>query len=57
MELLDFSNVNINGEAPASEPERQYYYMAKARRYVAEKANEIGRSLTFCVTTFGCPNV
>lgn len=54
MELLDFSNVNINGEAPASEPERQYYYMAKARRYVAEKANEIGRSLTFCVTTFGC---
>ena len=54
MELLDFSNINITGEAPACEPERQYYYMAKARGYVAAKADELGRPLTFCVTTFGC---
>jgi len=54
MELLDFSNININEEAPVCEPERQYYYMAKARKYVAEKADELGRPLTFCVTTFGC---
>lgn len=54
MELLDFSNININEEAPACEPERQYYYMAKARRYVNAKAEELGHPLTFCVTTFGC---
>ena len=54
MELLDFSNININEEAPMSEPQRQYYYMAKARKYVSEKAGELGHPLTFCVTTFGC---
>ena len=54
MELLDFSNININEEAPLNEPQRQYYYMAKAHKYVARKAEEIGRPLTFCVTTFGC---
>lgn len=54
MELLDFSKIDICGEAPEHEPERQYYYMAKARKYVAAKSEELGRPLTFCVTTFGC---
>ena len=41
-------------EAPLNEPERQYYYIKKAREYVKHTAEEIGRPLTFCVTTFGC---
>ena len=41
-------------EAPINEPERQYYYIKKARTYVEKIVEEIGRPLTFCVTTFGC---
>ena len=47
-------NMDITLEAPASEPERQYYYIKKARTYVEKIVREIGRPLTFCVTTFGC---
>lgn len=54
MELIDFSNIDITGEAPITEPQRQYYFMAKAKKYVEEKAKEVGHPLTFCVTTFGC---
>ena len=54
MITIDFEHINIEAEAPAAEPERQYYFMAKARRYVKEKEAELGRKLTFCVTTFGC---
>ncbi len=46
--------MDITQEAPATEPERQYYYIKKARTYVANAAKEAGRPLTFCVTTFGC---
>ena len=41
-------------EAPVSEPERQYYFIEKARKQLEEKKKEAGRDLTFCVTTFGC---
>ena len=47
-------NMDITLEAPVSEPERQYYYIKKARTYVEKIVREIGRPLTFCVTTFGC---
>ena len=47
-------NMDLTKEAPISEPERQYYYIKKARTYVEKAATEIGRPLTFCVTTFGC---
>ena len=40
--------------APTTEPERQFYYMEVAKEYVAQKAKEKGRPLTFCVNTFGC---
>ncbi|MGF0034632.1 tRNA (N6-isopentenyl adenosine(37)-C2)-methylthiotransferase MiaB [Bariatricus sp. SGI.154] len=33
---------------------RQYDFMEKARGYVKKKSEELGRPLTFCVTTFGC---
>jgi len=39
---------------PVTEPERQYYYIEKAKEYVSIAAKEAGRPLTFCVTTFGC---
>lgn len=48
------NSMDLSQEAPVGEPERQYYYIKKAREYVKQKAAEIGRPLTFCVTTFGC---
>lgn len=46
--------IDIKTEAPLNEPERQYYYIKKAREYVKHTSEEIGRPLSFCVTTFGC---
>lgn len=47
-------NIDAGGEAPAKEPDRQYYFMKKARALVKEKSEALGRPLTFCVNTFGC---
>ena len=47
-------NIDITKEAPVNEPERQYYFIKKAREYVKKASEEAGRPLTFCVTTFGC---
>ena len=48
------SGISLSEEVPVTEPERQYYYIEKARGYVAKKSKEAGRPLTACVTTFGC---
>ena len=54
-QLNDYINdVDITKEAPTNEPERQYYFIKKAREYVKTASGEAGRPLTFCVTTFGC---
>ena len=37
-----------------NETKRQYEFMEKAKGYVARKSEELGRPLTYCVTTFGC---
>ena len=47
-------NMDLTKEAPTSEPDRQYYYIKKVRTYIEKTVAEIGRPLTFCVTTFGC---
>ena len=47
-------NINLSNEIPDKEPERQYSYIEKAKEYIQKKSQEIGRPLTFCVTTFGC---
>lgn len=47
-------DINLSKEVPQEEPLRQYYYIEKAKQYVEEEAKNLGRSLTFCVTTFGC---
>lgn len=47
-------DIDLSKEAPVTEPERQYYYIEKARHYIRAENEVLGRSLTFCVTTFGC---
>ena len=47
-------DISLSSAAPCEEPKRQYYYIEKARTYIQKKSLEIGRPLTFCVTTFGC---
>lgn len=39
---------------PVSEPERQYYFIEKAKQYVKAKEEELGRPVTANITTFGC---
>lgn len=52
--MLDLDNIDTSMSPPAHEPERQFWYMAKAREYVKKKTEEIGRPLTVFVKTFGC---
>ena len=46
--------VDLEAAPPTEEPERQYYYIAKARKYVKELSKKLGRPLFAHVTTFGC---
>ena len=46
--------VSIEGEAPETEPERQYYYMKKCREWATEEISRIGRPLTMSIQTLGC---
>ena len=39
----NFDAIDLSGAAPAKEPERQYYYMKKAREILAAKEAELGR--------------
>ena len=41
-------------EAPLQEPDRQYYFIEKARKYVKEMSEKLGRPLTASTVTFGC---
>ena len=43
-----------HGAVPSTEPQRQYYYIEKAKEYVRDRAQVLNRPLTFCVNTFGC---
>lgn len=47
-------DVSLSDEIPQTEPERQYYYIEKAKQYVKAESEKLRRPLTFCVTTFGC---
>ena len=61
---IDFSNqmelehilgdIDLNEEAPVEEPARQYYFIAKARKYITEISTKLGRPLFSHVETFGC---
>lgn len=52
---INFETIDISGEAPSHEPERQYYFMKKAQGLLAKKEAEAGRKLSACIKTFGCP--
>lgn len=51
---IDLNQIDIIKEAPMQEPQRQYYYIAKAKAYVKEQEERLGRRLTCAVITFGC---
>ena len=51
---LDLDTVDISKPAPEFEPNRQLYFMAKARSWVKKKSEELGRPMTFFTQTFGC---
>ena len=53
-ENIDFDNIDLTQNPPQEEPERQYYYIAKARQYVQEKSQKKGCPITFKNNTFGC---
>ena len=44
----------INQDPPAAEPERQQYFMERAKGQLAELSRRLGRPLTCCINTFGC---
>ena len=46
-------SMNTN-EIPITEPQRQFYFMNLAKELLKKKEEEVGRKLTFHVTTFGC---
>lgn len=46
--------INLGAEPPTEEPARQYYFMAKCRRYVEEFEKKQGYRPTFFIQTFGC---
>ena len=54
MSKYNLEQIDINGPIPEDETKRQYYFMAKARQQIARLKEELGRTPTFCVTTFGC---
>ena len=46
--------VSLEGEAPQSEPERQYYFMKKCREWAKEETKRTGHPLTMSIQTLGC---
>lgn len=46
--------VSVEGEAPSTEPERQYYYMKKCREWAEGEVVRAGRPLTMSIQTLGC---
>lgn len=46
--------VDLTQEPPIEEPQRQYYFMAKAAKYVEAESKDAGRQLTYFVQNFGC---
>ena len=51
---IDFDRIDLTKEPPAKEPERQYYFIARLRKYVKAESERLGRPLYSCCITFGC---
>lgn len=52
-ENIDLDKIDITQDPPTEEPARQFYFMAKARKYVKAMSEKLGRPLTSVVVTFG----
>ena len=52
--MYRLEDVFAENKMPQTEVERQYYFIDVAKKIIAEKEEELGRKLTFCVNTFGC---
>ena len=50
----DVDDIDITQEAPTTEPERQYYFIKKAKEYVRRESEKLGRPLFCAIETFGC---
>ena len=53
-EKLDLDAVDISKPEPEFEPNRQFYFLAKAHSYIKKKSVELGRPMTCFTKTFGC---
>ncbi len=51
---IDLDSIDLTQEPPTEEPQRQYYFMAKARQLIKAKSEELGHPLISVVRTFGC---
>ncbi|MCI8889668.1 MAG: tRNA (N6-isopentenyl adenosine(37)-C2)-methylthiotransferase MiaB, partial [Hungatella sp.] len=51
---IDLDKIDVNAEPPIEEPARQYYFMAKCRKWARAFEAEKGRIPTACIQTFGC---
>lgn len=49
--------INTQKELPAAEPDRQFYFMEKCRKWAKGFEAENGRVPTACVVNMGCPKV
>ena len=47
-------NVDLNSPAPETEPDRQAWFLARAREIGKSRSEAAGRKLTSRVETFGC---
>ena len=54
MNEINLDLIDTTGEPPVTEPERQYYYMAKCRALINEKIKKAGHPLYCQTRTFGC---
>ena len=51
---INLAGIDINAAPPGTDPERQYYFIAKCRDHLAKLAGKKGRKLTYHNETFGC---
>ncbi|KSV59269.1 tRNA (N6-isopentenyl adenosine(37)-C2)-methylthiotransferase MiaB [Acetivibrio ethanolgignens] len=51
---INIDEIDLTKQPPIEEPQRQYYFMAKARKLVKELEQKLGRKPSSHVSTFGC---
>jgi len=54
LKTIDLDKVDVDLDSPDFEPQRQYYFMAKCRRYVKSESERLGRPLYAYNQVFGC---